>query len=471
MKTIVLNAMPEEMRCAVLENGKLISLSVKRPFRKHSDLTGNIYKGRVKNVLQGMRAAFVDIGVGKNVFLPLDGRNVCVGESVMVQIVREAFGAKAAKASLNISLSARMTVLSIGRGERRTGVSRRIVDAAERARLLDIAAAICPDGMGLLVRTAAEGKDEATIRTDCDFLVALYDSVAAKFKAAPTPSLLYGDDDFIFRIVRDCFADDVDEFFADDAKAYRKAAELTEKFSPRLLSRLKLYDEKEPIFSRFSLEREIESINRREVQLESGGSLVFDKTEALTVIDVNTGGFVGKTNPAETFYRMNLEAAAEIMRQIRLRDIGGIVIVDFIDMAGAAKKESLLAAMRDMAKLDPVRTIVGDVTPLGLVEISRKRERRSFFAATYNKCPYCRGNGLTESAETIAVKIARKIRDNERVHHAGGGYEVELNPVTAKKIDEYGMIKKLSRELGVKITVSTEADMPLEAYSVLRGED
>ncbi|MBR6906863.1 MAG: Rne/Rng family ribonuclease, partial [Selenomonadaceae bacterium] len=385
MKTILLNSMPEEVRMAIVAGGELQAIEMERA--SHSHLVGNLYRGRVQNVLPGMQAAFVDIGREKNAFLYIgDGmpkeaqqavrqQKIHIGQTLPVQIVKDAIGTKGPRATTHLTLPGRNVVLMPTAAY--IGISRRIESEEERARLHGIAERICPKDMGLIIRTVAAGKTEEALAADVRYLRRLWESIQARMKLGSAPSLLYRDADLAIRMVRDSFTEEIDEVIVDDRALYQRIVELVEYASPELADRVKLYAERTPLFRKYHLEEELEKLGAREVELPSGGFIVIDKTEALTVIDVNTGRFVGKANLADTVYHTNLEAAAEILKQLRLRDIGGIIVVDFIDMEQSGQKEELLAYMREHVKSDPTKTNIVDITSLGLVEITRKKSRQN----------------------------------------------------------------------------------------------
>lgn len=480
MKSILLNIVPEETRMAIVEDGELLAVEVERA--SHAHLVGNIYKGRVQNVLPGMQAAFVDIGQEKNAFLYVgDGaphdipkgvakaakpQKIHVGQNLPVGIIKDAVGTKGPRATLHLSLPGRNLVLMPTAAY--TGLSRRIEDEQERNRLHALAEKYAPEGMGLIVRTAAEGISEKAFAEDAKYLENLWASIARKFKLSHAPALLYRDADLLVRIVRDRFSEDVDELIVDDREAYERVRELVSFLSPDLVSRVKLYDGREPIFQRYHVEQEIENVGARQVELKSGGFLVIDKTEALTVIDVNTGKYVGKTNLGDTVYQANLEAAAEILKQIRLRDIGGIIIVDFIDMETDAQKQALLDFLRDGARNDRAKTNIIDITPLGLVEITRRKSRSNFESVVYSDCPVCQGRGRIESPETVSIRISRDIRRMEHKNHAKNGYEIEVHETVAEELRQNQLMMNLAAEFGTDIKVVIRPGIHPETYTILQ---
>lgn len=476
MKTILVNSMPEEVRMAIVAGGELQAIEMERA--SHSHLVGNLYRGRVQNVLPGMQAAFVDIGREKNAFLYIgDGmpkeaqqavrqQKIHIGQTLPVQIVKDAIGTKGPRATTHLTLPGRNVVLMPTAAY--IGISRRIESEEERARLHGIAERICPKDMGLIIRTVAAGKTEEALAADVRYLRRLWESIQARMKLGSAPSLLYRDADLAIRMVRDSFTDEIDEVIVDDRALYQRIVELVEYASPELADRVKLYAERTPLFRKYHLEEELEKLGAREVELPSGGFIVIDKTEALTVIDVNTGKFVGKANLADTVYHTNLEAAAEILKQLRLRDIGGIIVVDFIDMEQSGQKEELLAYMREHVKSDPTKTNIVDITSLGLVEITRKKSRQNLESMIYSECPYCHGKGRVESPETVGIQISRDIRRMELSSHSEDGYEVEVHELVAEELRRGKLLQPLEQEFGIRIRVMTKPGMHPENYSILQ---
>lgn len=478
MKSIIVNIDPEETRMAIVAGAELLELEVERPENMH--LVGNIYKGRVQNVLPGMQAAFVDIGYDKNAFLYIgDGlpkdilqgvpkqAKIHIGQNLPVQIVKDAISTKGPRATTHLTIPGRNFVLMPTAAY--IGVSRRIESEAERTRLKQIAENLCPPGMGLIIRTVAAGQPEEKLRQDVEYLVRLWQSLMARNKVSVSPTLLYRDADLVIRIVRDYFTAEVDAMIVDDKAVYQRVCDLVHYISPDLVERVKLYEGPRPIFQEYGIDAEIENLGKREVQLKSGGFIVIDKTEALTVIDVNTGKFVGQANLADTVFRANLEAAEEIAKQIRLRDIGGIIIVDFIDMETDEQKQRLLHLLEEKTRADKTKTNVVDMTALGLVEITRKKSRQNFESMIYSECPYCQGRGVVESPETVSIKISRDLRRLEKTHHAAGGYTVQVHTLVAESLEKSKVLQQLGRERGFKVRIERSSGIHPEVYSILQN--
>jgi ribonuclease G len=444
-KRIVVNVGVTETRLAVQEDNLLTELYVERARRR--SIVGNIYKGVVTNVLPGMQAAFVEIGLVKDAFLYAgdytanlgdepglgegdDPPDVDVGEAevgvrpagvstpieqmltprqeILVQVSKESLGTKGARITSFISLPGRYIVYMPQ--ARHVGVSRRIHDEVERERLRGIVKALRPPAGGFIVRTVAEGKGEEELAADIQFLSRLWSQIQARFEAARAPSLLHEEMDLTFRVVRDLFSPEVEEFLVDDRAAYEKCVDFAQTLVPQLAPRVKWYQDRRPLFEATGIEKEIEKALRRRVWLRSGGYIVIDHTEALVAIDVNTGKYVGKRDFEETVLKINLEAASEAVRQIRLRDLGGIIIIDFIDMERPGHREQVSAALRKALAEDKSRTNVLDISELGIVEMTRKRARQDLQSMFCAPCPTCKGSGMVRSDATLAAEIFRKVQ-------------------------------------------------------------
>ena len=474
MRSIIVNVMPEETRIAVTENGRLTGLELER--LRHSHLVGNIYKGIVQNVLPGMQAAFVDIGWSKNAFLYIgDGKTaenpggerkkIHIGQVLPVQITKDEVGSKGPRATLHLTIPGRNVVLMPRSSY--IGTSHRIESEAERKRLYDIVTEACPEGMGVIIRTAAMGQSAESIRRDIRYLAKVWQSIEARERIAKNTGLLYRDVDLVIRIVRDIFNDDVAQMVIDDASVCQRVKELLKDIDAGWADRVQLYEGRK-IFREYGIEDEIAKLESRYVELKSGGFLVIDKTEAMTVIDVNTGSFVGDLNLAETAFALNQEAAEEIMRQLRLRDIGGIILVDFIDMEKESHNKALLQQLRHLAQLDRVKTNVVDITSLGLVEITRKKSRHNIENLLHTACPVCEGSGKVLSPEAVAIKICRDIRRIEARKHVSEGYLVQLAPDTANQLKGTDYFAGLARDLGVSVEIEATREIAPGCYVLLQ---
>jgi ribonuclease G len=503
-KRIVLNAGVIETRVALQEHNLLTALYVERHGSR--SIVGNVYKAAVTNVLPGMQAAFVDIGLPKDAFLyagdytanlgeygrlMLDGAaeedaaDVDVeevlprrdaappieevlrkGQEILVQVSKESLGTKGARVTSFIALPGRYLVYMPQ--AHHVGVSRRIQDDQERDRLRGLVRALNPLPGGFIVRTAAEGVGEDELASDVQFLGRLWSQIQARFEQARAPSPIHEEMDLTFRVVRDLFSPDTDELLVDTREAYEKCVGYANALVPALAGRVRLYEGRAPIFESLGIERDIERAQRRRVWLKSGGYIVIDHTEALVSIDVNTGKYVGKRDFEQTVLNINLEAVGEIVRQIRLRDLGGIIIIDFIDMEREEHRQQVYRALRRALAEDKARTNVLEISELGLVEMTRKRVRQDLRALFATPCPTCRGGGTVKSDVTLAAEIVRKLRS---VAADGGGPDlvVRAHPDLARYFEGEGReaLERLQVILGRKVVVQAgSATQPREEYEI-----
>lgn len=487
-KEIIVNVDTRETRVALVEMGKLVELHVEREER----VVGSIYKCKVSNVLSGMDAAFVDIGLERNAFLyvadvlpemddevPSSRREsyrsvkikdvLKVGQEVLVQVVKGPRGTKGARVSTRISLPGRYLVLMPESDH--IGVSRKIESDVERDRLKKICDSIRPLGFGMIVRTEAEGRGEADIRRDLEFLLRMWSQVQEKAAKISAPGLVHQELSLIYKTIRDMFSSDVNKMIIDSPVDYEKAIELIELMSPKLKSKLVLYDESEPIFERFAVEPEIESLLRRKVWLKSGGHLTIDSTEALTTIDVNTGKFIGSTSLSDTILKTNLDSVNEIARQLRLRDIGGIIVIDFIDMANPKDRAKVVQALEKELHRDRTRTKISHISPLGLIEMTRKRTGETLTEIVTETCPYCQGRGRVEAPSTVSLSIERELRrmasevDEE-------AFLVTANPEVAMHLigGNGEIIDEIERRLKRAIYVRANESLHIEKYEIIPGD-
>ena len=416
-----------EQRVAILEDDRVAEVYLERPERR--SIAGNIYLGVVDNVLPGMEAAFVEIGLEKNGFLyvdeivgpELEGRKgarkiqdlIKRGQTILVQAVKDPMKSKGARLTTEISLPGRFLVY-VPNGEG-NGVSRRLEDA-ERSRLKEILKNLDPKGGGIIVRTAADGASAEDIERDLVFLQRLWKNIQAKAKAAEAPALVYEEAELPLRIVRDLFAGDFEGAQIDDDRTYRRIVNYLKKTSPHMVERVHRYRDAEPLFAASGVDEAIRSTLDRRVDLPSGGYLVFDYAEAFTVIDVNTGRFVGQRGKSaqgrleDTIVKNNLEAVTEVVRQLRLRDIGGIIVIDFIDMANPKNRETVEEALRTELERDRTKTYVVEISPLGLVEMTRQNVTDGPREILSNRCAVCGGDGFVVSDATFALEVERKLR-------------------------------------------------------------
>jgi ribonuclease G len=487
-KEILVNVDDRETRIAVIEDGRLVELHVEREER----VVGSIYKGRVCNVLPGMDAAFVDVGLERNAFLYVGdilfeaggdtgaparrtSRSARIkdvarpGQEIPVQVVKGPRGTKGARVSTRISLPGRFLVL-MPEGDH-LGVSRKIEDAGERDRLRRLGEAMRPAGFGLIIRTEAEEKSEAELRQDLDMLQNLWKQITEKSRRTPAPALIHQDLSLILKTIRDMFGSDVDRMVLDSESEFQKAIEMLEVLSPQLKSRVHLHQESAPLFSRYNIEDEIDRLLRRKVWLRSGGHLTIDSTEALTTIDVNTGKYIGTTSLSDTILKTNLDAVGEIARQLRLRDIGGMIVIDFIDMTSPRDRQQVMRALEAALKRDRTRTKIAHISPLGLVEMTRKRTAETVTDVMTEACPYCQGRGRVWSAQTMAIQIEREIKRRCA--------EIDLDAVLVHASPEVAAwligpegenVEQLEREVRRPIYVRARHHFHVEKYEVLPGD-
>ncbi len=488
-REILINANLDETRAALVEDGSVVEFYTEKPTNQKT--AGNVYLGRVINVLPGMQAAFVDIGQEKNAFLyvddaflPSDFNNkqtsrrrksrkrtnindvVKPGQKITVQVSKEAIGSKGARVTRHVTFPGRYLVLMPTVNY--VGVSRRISEDQERQRLRQLAREIKPNNMGVIIRTVAEGKSKDEIQRDLKFVLRLWEKVQEKAKKRKAPALLHRDLGLVFRMVRDELNQETTRMLVDDAETYGKILELLDSVSPEMKDRVIYYRDREiPLFGLYGVEAAIEQALQRQVWLKSGGYIVIDKTEALTVIDVNTGRFVGGRNLSETVFKTNMEACEEIVRQLRLRDIGGIIVIDFIDMDKPNHQTKVLAELEKHLKKDHTKTVVVGLTGLGLVEMTRKKVRQSLDAMMTRMCPYCGGKGTVMSEETVASKIRREIRRLLRNSYSEAVL-VEVNPGVASYLIGPGgtNLKELEKETGRSIFIRGSEDLHIEDMNV-----
>jgi ribonuclease G len=487
-REILINANSDETRAALVEDGSVVEFYMERPTSQKT--AGNIYLGKVINVLPGMQAAFIDIGQEKNAFLYVDDaflppelqnndvprfrKNrkrtindlVKPGQNILVQVVKEAIGTKGARVTRHVTFPGRYLVLMPTVNY--VGVSRRITEESERQRLRKLAKDIKPKNMGVIIRTVAEKKTREEIERDLLFVLRLWERVQSKVSGQKAPALLHRDLGLVFRMVRDELNQETTRMLVDDGQTYGKVLELLDSVSPEMKDRVIYYRDREiPLFSLYGVEAAIEQALQRQVWLRSGGYIVVDKTEALTVIDVNTGRYVGGKNLSETVFKTNMEACEEICRQLRLRDIGGIIVIDFIDMDSPDHKAKVVAELEKHLKRDHTKTVVVGLTGLGLVEMTRKKVRQSLDALMTRMCPYCGGKGIVMSEEAVASRIRREIRRLLRNSYSEAVL-VEVNPGVASYLIGPGgsNLKELEKDTGRSIFIRGAETLHIEEMNV-----
>ena len=433
-KTLLMERLRGETRLAVIEDGALCEMYIDRPGT--DDIAGSIYIGRVENVVPGMNAAFVDIGMEKNGFLSagdiqvgdsalakkLGGlrieKLVRPGQELLVQVIKAQSGQKGHRLSCHVTLPGRGMVLLPEVGY--VGVSRKIADPDERARLQGIARGMTGEtGRGVIVRTAAAGMDGEALETEYRALCAMWEDIQTRAAHLTAPRKVFSNDSLALRCARDMLNSDTDAVWVDGEGLYREVLSVVGNLAPQWIDRVRLHGGQAPLFDLHRVDAQLEKALSKYVWLKSGGSLVIEETEAMVVIDVNTGKFTGRGDVEDTLYRLNREAAAEIMRQLRLRDLGGIIVVDFIDMASPEHNEGLVTLLKELALRDRDRTTVVGMTGLGLIEITRKKQRRPLSKQLLHTCSDCGGDGMVPSHETTARRAIREIWRRRRMGNDG----------------------------------------------------
>jgi ribonuclease G len=488
---ILVNVTPRETRVAVVENGMLQELHIERGWRR--GVVGNIYKGRVQRVMPGMQAAFVDIGLERTAFLhandvvrpsqpevedealppvPAPVRPVTEllrdGQEVIVQVVKDPIGSKGARLTTQLSIPSRYLVLLPQ--SRVVGVSARIEDETERARLKSLVAELAPPdaGLGYIVRTNAEGQPPEALAEDLAYLSRVWNIVDKRSREAPVQTCIYEDLSLPLRAVRDLIRKDVEKVKVDSRETYERLQAFVAKYMPVLAERIELYTGNRPIFDLYGVEDEIQRALDKEVPLKSGGYLVIDQTEAMTTVDVNTGSFLGQRNLEETVYRTNLEAAQAVARQLRLRNLGGIIIIDFIDMVDEEHRRQVLRTLEKSLAKDHAKTTVYDFSPLGLVEMTRKRTVESLQRQLSETCEACGGRGMVRTPETVTYEIFREIVRAVRQFDAERLLVIASPKVVARITEEESTaVAELEEFLGKSIRFQADEQYLQEQYDVV----
>ena len=499
-REIFINSTPQESRIAIMEDGILAEFLVER--KQERGIAGNLYKGKVARVLPGMQAAFVEIGMEKAGFLhasdffdipedvqliassgdevefedppkpppsarrlPLEKR-ISAGEEILVQVAKDPLGTKGARVTSHVSLPGRYMVFMPN--SKHIGISRRIEGEEERKRLKEIAHWLGTADGGFILRTACEGRSKREIQRDLRFLTKLWKRIQQKAETAAAPVIIHQDLDLITRTIRDFFTPDTEKVVVDSAKDHRRIVDFVRNFMPRLRSKIVLYSDSEPLFDRYAIEEKIEKALDRRVWLRSGGYIIIERTEALTAIDVNTGRFVGRRNQEETIFKTNFEAAQEVVRQLRLRNVGGIIIIDFIDMEKEANRKKVYEALKDALKKDKARTNILKISELGLVEMTRQRTRESLENQLLSPCPHCDGRGRIKSSVTIAYDVLRAIKKQQMNLENGKNIIVRLHPDVANFLydEKNNSLDNLEREINHKIIIKVSQELRHEQYEI-----
>lgn len=482
MEDILINITPQETRVAVLASGVVQELHVERAATR--GLVGNIYLGKVVRVLPGMQSAFVDIGLERAAFLhvadmlesrqfsqdkPPIERLVHEGDALLVQVIKDPIGTKGARLSTQISLAGRMLVyLPL---DSHIGVSQRIEDEAERAQLREMLARVVPadERGGYIIRTSAEGATEQDFAADIDYLRKRWAQIREAAAQVPAPSALYQELSLAQRVLRDVVAESTQTVQIDSRENFVALQSFAAQYVPRVLGKLVHYTGERPLFDLYQIDDEIERALARRVELKSGGYLIIDQTEAMTTIDVNTGGFVGTRNFDDTIFKTNLEAAHAIARQLRLRNLGGIIVVDFIDMANPQHREAVLAEFRRALARDRTRMTVSGFTQLGLIEMTRRRTRESLAQILCEPCPVCGGRGVVKTARTVCYEILREILREARQFGDAREFRILASqPVIDLFLDEESQsLAMLSDFIGKPISMQVESIYHQEQYDII----
>ncbi|SDB32894.1 RNAse G [Pseudidiomarina indica] len=483
---ILMNVTPTETRVALIENGILQEVHIERQAKR--GLVGNIYVGKVSRVLPGMQAAFVDIGLDKAAFLHASdivnqieqaeglvrgtmpvadiGQLVRPGQHILVQVVKDPLGTKGARLTTDITIPSRYMVLMPQSPH--VGISQRIEDEQERLRLKRAAEPYCDDEGGFIVRTAAEGASDDELQRDAKFLRRLWDMIQKRRKSMRKIGLVYEDLNLSCRILRDFVGDEIERIRVDSRVTFDLLKEFVKEFIPELGPVLEYYAGERPIFDLFDVENEVQRALDRKVELKSGGSIIIDQTEAMTTIDINTGGFVGHRNLEETIFNTNIEATQAIARQLRLRNLGGIIIIDFIDMQNPDHRRRVLHSLEQALAKDRAKTSINGFTSLGLVEMTRKRTRESLEHVLCSECPVCAGRGFLKTAETVCYEVMREIVRVNRAY-AADHFMVYVSPAVAEMLlnEESHALAELEVFIGKQVRVFSEPMYNQEQFDVV----
>ena len=496
-KELLVNATPPETRVALLEDGRVVEVFHER--RSRHALVGNVYLGRVHRVLPGIQAAFVSIGLDRDAFLYVedvagrpsefdfgeDGSEAAPasvadaverpriddllkeGQEIVVQVTKDPLGGKGPRVTAGISLAGRTLVYLPG--AREIGVSRRLTDDAERARLREILEGLTGEG-GFIARTAALGRSPKELAADHRYLIELDARIRKRRDSSAPPALLHRELDLALRSVRDVVGDDCAAIRVDDEAAYGRMKEFLEAVAPALAPRLEQYREATPLFDRFGVEHEIENALKSRVSLPSGGSIVIHQTEALVAIDVNTGRFVGKDALEDTVFAVNLEAVSEVARQIRLRDLGGLLVVDFIDMEQDEHRMRVFERFQEELARDRARTRILQISEFGLIEITRQRSRGNRERVLTRGCPACSGSGRIKSDRTVALDLRRALLSPPHLFTAGETVRVRVRPGVARAVEEEPeLLADAEGELGIRLELVSDETLTGSGFEIGRG--
>jgi len=503
-RKLLINETDHETRVALLEDGEIVELFIERD--DETDIAGNIYKGRVQRVLPGIQAAFIDIGLQQAAFIYVDdvlGERIeeleqlliqeendrdltsetptaerveiprppiedllTEGQEIMVQVAKSPIGTKGARVTSHISLPGRFLVLMPT--STHIGISRKIEDPTEKSRLKEEAVNLRQDAFGYIVRTAAEGVEGEKLASDMRFLKNVWENIQRRYRTAPVPSLLHQELNLSLRAVRDLLIHEAESLVIDSPSGYRKTLEFLDVYMPSLKNNIALYEEPEPIFDAHNIEGDISRALRKKIWLKSGGYIVIEHTEALVAIDVNTGRYVGKQNLEETLLKTNLEAVKEIAYQVRLRDIGGIIIIDFIDMQKRSNQEKVFHELKEAFKKDRSKTHILPMSEMGLIQMTRKRNKKPLNRILCELCEYCDGEAYVLSQRTVCYALYREVIKESR-NTSAVRFTVKVNPEVAELLhgEESRLIAELERNIGKQIVVYPNPRFHVEEFEIL----
>lgn len=473
---LIINSKPYETRVALLEDGRLAELYIER--HNFQDILGNIYKGKVVRVLPGIQAAFVDIGAERTGFLGIQDivsnqdqarieDFVFEGQEIVVQVIKAPTKGKGPRLTTNLAIAGRRLVLMPY--NKNIGISKKIKEKEERERLKKIANEIRPEKeMGLIVRTISKGIEKDKLKQEMDFLYKLWKDIKKKSKTHSAPSIIHREPSIILKSIRDLFTRDVDKLVIDSVDGYKQILNFINDFAPGLRYSIELYKGEKPIFEEYGIEEKINTVFKRKVPLKSGGFIVIEQTEALTAIDVNSGSYVGENNLEETALKINLEAVKEIAYQVRLRNISGLIVIDFIDMEKKSHRDKVFTALKEAFSKDRSKTNIQYISTLGLIEMTRERTRLDLKEVLAEECPYCSGRGLVKSKESICYEIFREL---ERRKNSLGSEKIHvfLNADVEEFIKEYKgrYVEEIERRIGKKVVFVPKKDMHIEEYEII----
>jgi ribonuclease G len=499
-KEVIINAESLETRVAVMEEGRLEEFTIERTTEER--LVGSVFKGRVRNLEDGLKAAFVDIGFEKNAFLHYwdivpsgfdSGVEIVEretrkrdrpritqkdiprlyppGSDIIVQVTKGPIGTKGPRVTTNVVLPGRYLVLLPNSDQ--SGISRKIENQEERKRLKKILRELAiPDGMGVIMRTAGEGQQLRYFVRDLALLIEEWKSISERRSSQPSATCIFQEPDLIERTVRDFLTEDVDRIVVDNAKACERMREMISRISSRSASKVIIYNESQPVFDRFNITRQLENAFSRQVHLKSGGYIVVDETEALVAIDVNTGRHKGGKDQETAILKVNLEAAEEISRQLRLRNMGGLIVLDFIDMKSRRDQQSVYQRMKDGLRRDKAKTHILPISQLGLMEMTRQRHSESVHAAVFDDCPYCKGRGRVKSALTMSVEIQRKLGEIlKKRSRDESDYQLRIvvNPTVLERLrnEDENLIKEMEKRHFVRLMFRPDPTVHAEQFKIV----